>query len=63
MDIPDDLWKELKADRDRMRIILQAANEQIVNGNFSAGRQEIRDLERGFRKFELNAEHVGVTKF
>lgn len=58
IDLSDDYWKELENDRTRMRIILQDANEQIAEGKFLAGRQDIRDLERGFRKFELNAEQV-----
>ena len=58
IDIPDDYWKEQKDNIERMRTILQAANEQIARGKFSAGRQDIRDLSRGFRKFELDTEQI-----
>lgn len=58
IDISDEYWKQQMKERERMRIILQAANEQIVMGKFAAGRQEIRDLKRGFRKFDLDTEQI-----
>ena len=58
IDIPDDYWKERKDNKERMRSILLAANEQIAMGKFSAGRKDVRDLERGFRKFELDTEQI-----
>jgi hypothetical protein len=61
IDISDDYWKEEKDNRERMRNILQAANEKIAMGKFSPGRKEIRDLERGFRKFELDTEQIAVA--
>ncbi len=59
IDVPDDYWKDRKKEKDRMKIIMQAAHKQIANGKVSTGRQEIRDLDRGFQKFELNTEIPG----
>ncbi|HEX7261307.1 MAG TPA: contact-dependent growth inhibition system immunity protein [Luteolibacter sp.] len=56
IDVEGECWNILKTARSRMLKILGAANDLIKEGLFTAGRQEIRDLERGFRRFGIGAE-------
>ncbi len=56
IDVPDDYWKDKNEEKDLMKEVLLTAHRQVTNGKVSTGRQELRDLERGFRKFGMNTE-------
>ena len=57
IDVPDEYWRDNIEERNLMKEILLNANRQVTDGEAPNGRQEIRDLELGFRKFGLNTEH------
>lgn len=59
IDISHDNWNNQANGRERMLAILNDAMKQIALGKFSAGRQEARDLERGFHKFKQETEQGG----
>lgn len=60
IDIDGDCWDLVKDARDRMRAILATAKKQADEGLITIGRQEIRDLERGYRKFGIETEHAST---
>lgn len=53
IDIAAECWDLVKDARERMRAILTTAKRQADEGLITIGRQEIRDLERGYRKFGI----------
>ncbi len=58
INIDDQCWDLVKDARDRMRAILKTAKGQADEGLITIGRQEIRDLERGYRKFGMDTEQA-----